>query len=334
MELPKRLTWAVLGLALALTVGTVGYELIEGWGFLDSLYMTVITLTTLGYQEVHPLDTAGRIFTMVLALGGVGGALYALSTMVEFVMEGRLGTTLGRQQMKNRIAHLKDHFILCGYGRVGHEVARILAGEGVEFMVIDKDKEAIARAEIDGRTYLLADAADEAVLKEVGIERARGLIVALGSDADSTYVTLSARQLNPNLFIEARASNPEAETKLKRAGADRIISPYSIGARHMALLALRPEVVDFMDTLSYHGEELQMESLTVGDGSPLIGERLGQVRARSKAAVLAVTRQAGPLVANPSDEEQEVRGDRLIALGTRAQLRVLEEFCERCKQRG
>ncbi len=330
MGAPKKLLAALAGLIGILLIGTLGYTLIEGWSLLDALYMTVITITTVGYMEVQPLDAVGRIFTMFLLIIGVGGALYALTAVVEFVLEGRLGTTLWRRRMKNHIANLKGHFILCGYGRVGQEISRMLAAEGADFVVIDRDKEAVARAEMDGRLHLLADAADENVLREAGIERCRGLIVALGSDADATYVTLTARQLEPNLFIESRISTPEAEAKLKRAGASRIISPYSLGARRMAMLALQPDVVDFVETISYRGHELHLENVIVGAGSPLDGQKAGEVRKNNKAAVLTLTKKQGKLIANPSDEELLEAGDRVIALGTREELRKLESYCEGC----
>jgi voltage-gated potassium channel len=184
---------------------------------------------------------------------------------------------------------------------------------------------------MDGRLFLMADAADENVLKEAGIERARGLIVALGNDADSTYVTLSARQMKSDLFIEARASTPEAEKKLKRAGASRIVSPYATGARRMAMLALRPEVADFIDTLSFHGHDLEIETLTLNDGSQLVGKKVSELSSATRATVLAVTRSDGRLVANPSGQVALEKGDRVILVGTREQLRDLERYCERCR---
>ena len=330
MGAPKKLLAAIIGMIGILIIGTTGYMLIEGWSLLDALYMTVITITTVGYQEVQPLDSSGRLFTMFLLVVGVGGALYALTAVVEFVLEGRLGTTLWRRRMKNRIANLKGHFILCGYGRVGQEIARMLAAEGADFVIIDRDKDAVARAEMDGRLHMLADAADEDVLKEAGIERCRGLIVALGSDADSTYVTLTARQLEPHLFIESRISTPEAEAKLRRAGANQIISPYSLGAKRMAMLALQPDVVNFIDTIAYRGHELHLEVLTVSSGSPLDGQKIGQVRKTNKAAILTLTKKQGKLIANPSDEEDIEASDKLITLGTREDLRALENYCEGC----
>ena len=331
MSVSKKLLIAAGALFGIIVAGITGYMLIEGWNFIDALYMTVISITTTGFSEAHPLDTAGRIFTMILILGGASSAVYALTAIVQYVMEGQLGSALWRRNMKNRINHLKNHSILCGYGRVGQEIARILAAEKAEFVIIDKSREAIAQAEMDNYLYVMADAASDEALKEAGIERARGLIVALGNDADSTYVILSARQLKPGLFIEARVSAPKAEGKLKRAGADRIISPYSIGARRMAMLALQPEVADFIDIISFKGQELHLENLTVGIGSPLADKTVSDARQRSKAVVLAINKNKGQLLANPSDTEKIQAGDGLIAMGTRDELRAMEGICESCK---
>ena len=331
MASPKRLLIAVLAFLSIMAAGTVGYVLIEGWDVFDSLYMTVITITTVGYQEVHALSTAGRIFTIFLVVGGVGGALYTLTAIVEFVLEGNIGTTLGRRQMNNRIAGLRDHFIICGYGRVGQEIARIMAEDGVPFIVVDKDKDAIAQADMDDRLYLQADAATEVTLKQSGIEYAKGLIVALGNDADSTYVTLSARQLKKDLFIEARASTAEAEAKLKSAGATRVVSPYSTGARRMAMLALRPDVADFIDIVSYRGHALGIEIIKLIEGSNFIGRRVSDMHGETGTTVLAITREGGKLVANPGPGELIDKDDRLIVLGTREQMKKLGESCERCQ---
>jgi voltage-gated potassium channel len=331
MSLSKKLTIAAGFLITIIVIGVVGYMLIEGWNFIDAFYMTIISITTTGFSEVHPLDTAGRLFTIFLIIGGSGGAVYALTVIVQYVMEGQLGSALWRRSMKNRITHLKNHFILCGYGRVGQEIAQILSDEKAEFVVIDKSREAIAQAEKDNRLYVMADAASDEALKEAGIERARGLIVALGNDADSTYVILSARQLKHDIFIEARVSAPEAEGKLKRAGADRIISPYSIGARRMAMLALQPEVADFIDIISFKGQELHLENLTVGIGSPLADKNVGYARHHNKAIVLAINKNNGQLLANPSETEIIQAGDSLIAMGTRDDLRAMEGICESCK---
>ena len=324
----RRLLWGVTALFVITAAGTIGYMLIEGWSFMDAIYMTIITITTVGYDEVYPLSDGGRIFGIFLMVGGVGGALYTLTAMVAYVVEGELGTTLGRRQMKNRIAKLKDHFILCGYGKVGQEIARVFAEEQVSFVAIDNDPESTARAEEDDIPYLLADATSDDVLKEAGLERARGLVIALASDADTTYIALSARQLRSDLFIEARASGSEAEAKLKKAGANRIISPDSIGARRMAMLALRPAVVDFFDTVTHRrGRELQMENIAVRGKSCLVGQPVDEVRQRTRAAILAISKKSGKLLANPAASEVLEGGDIMIAMGTSDQLASLEKVC-------
>jgi voltage-gated potassium channel len=328
MNLHNRLIRVVAILTAIVAGGTIGYMTIEGWSFLDALYMTITTITTVGYDEVHPLSEAGKVFSIILIVGGVGGALYALTTAVGYFVEGRFGSTLGRRQMKNKIARLKDHFIICGYGRVGQEVARAFAGDGVPFVVIDSNPESIAQAEKDGYPYLQANATEDDVLKEAGIEKARGLVAAVGGDVDNTYITLSARGLRPDLFIAVRASDREAEVKLARAGADRIVSPYSIGARRLAMLALRPAVVDFIDTVSYGpGRELKLENIAVSDGSSLAGTTVAATRQRTKVNILAISDKKGKLLANPAGEDMIEAGGRLIVIGTKEQLCALEKGC-------
>jgi voltage-gated potassium channel len=330
MSVKKKLIIAASTLAGIMVTGIVGYMLIERWDFMDSFYMTVISVTTTGFSEVHPLSTGGRLFTIFLIISGSIAAVYALTAIAQFVFEGQLGSALWRRNMKHRVANLKNHYILCGYGRVGQEIAGILVEEKADFVVIDKSREAIAQAELDNRLYVMADAAGDEALKEAGIERAKGLIVAMGNDADSTYVVLSARQLAPRIFIEARISDPGAEGKLKRAGADRVISPYSIGARRMAMVALQPEVADFIDVVSFRGHELHLENLTVAGGSTLSGTSVGEARKRGNAVILALNKNSGKLVANPPDAEILDTGDSIIAMGTRDELRKMEGFCESC----
>lgn len=309
--------------------GVVGYAVIEGWSFLDSLYMTITTITTVGYMEVHPLSQAGRIFSIFLIVGGVGGALYILTTIVGYILEGQFGITMGRRRMKTKIAKLKGHFILCGYGRVGQEIAQVFSEEKTPFLIIDNNEETIAKAEEAGYLCLLADATSDETLKEAGIERARGLVAAVGSDAENTYITLSARGLCPELFIESRCASSEAEDKLNRAGADRVISPHAIGGRRMAMLALRPAVVDFIDTVIYGpGRELELENVDVGSGSSLIGKTLEEARSRVGITILAMRKQSGKLLANPPGEEIIEDGNRLIVIGTKKRLSALESVFE------
>ncbi|MFC1948916.1 potassium channel family protein [Chloroflexota bacterium] len=329
MNSARRVLWGLAGLFAIIVIGVIGYIAIEGWSFIDSLYMTVITITTVGFAEVHPLSDGGQIFSIFLIFGGVGGALYALSGIIEYIIEGNLGTTWGRRRMRNRIQQLKGHFILCGYGRVGEEVANIFKEEDTPFVIIDNRPDCLARAEQSGYLYVEGDATSDEVLKEAGIENARGLVAALGTDVENTYVTLSARGLDPSLFITARASDAEAETKLKRAGANRIVSPNNIGARRMAMLALRPAVSDFIDTVTRRrGPELQLENVVVTSDSTLAGLTVDDVRQCSRANVLAFTKKTGRLLANPSGDEKIDVGDSLIIMGTSEQLTSLEAVCE------
>ncbi len=332
MESINKLIVGAAVLLFIIAAGVVGYTFIEGWSFLDSLYMTVTTITTVGYSEVHPLSTGGRIFSIFLILGGMGGAFYALFGIIEFIVEGQFGITVRRRRMVNKIAKLKDHFILCGYGRVGEEIANTFKEEDIPFVVIDNRPECTARAEESGYLYLQGDATSDEILKEAGIERARGLVAALGNDVDNTYITLSARGLRSDLFITARASDTEAGNKLKRAGANRIVSPNSIGARRIAMLALRPAVVDFLDKISRRrGPELQMENVAINEKSSLAGQTVNDIRHCSKATLLAINKKTGRLLANPSEEEKVVAGDSIIIMGTRDQLASLEAICEGVK---
>jgi len=325
----KKLRRGLIILGSIIVAGTIGYMVIDGWSFSDAIYMTVITISTVGYGEVHPLSPGSQIFTVFLIIGGVSGALFVFSALLEYILEGRFGIARRRRQMKAKIARLKDHFILCGYGRVGEDIAHIFDEEDIPFIVVDSRPENIALVEEAGYLNILGDATNDKILIEAGIERARGLVAAVGTDVDNTYITLSARGLQPNLFIEARANTPEAETKLKRAGANRVISPNSIGARRMALLAIRPAVADFIDTVTFRrGRELQMENIVVVENSTLVGKTVEAVRQKSKANILAINRKTGKLLTNPAGEELFEIGDRLVIMGTSDQLTTLESLCE------
>lgn len=329
MEPQKRLRRGLIILGSIVATGTIGYMLIEGWSSIDAVYMTIITISTVGYGEVNPLSHAGRIFSIFLIVGGVGGGLFVLTAFIEYIVEGKLGLTRRRRQMKAKIAKLKDHFILCGYGRVGEEIALTFNEESAPFVIIDSRQDNFAAAEAEGYLCLLGDATSDKVLMEAGIERARGLVAAVGSDVDNTYITLSARGLRPDLFIEARANDKEAKTKLKRAGANRVVAPSSIGARRMAMLALRPAVADFIDTITHrHGQELLMENIAVESDSPLVGLTIEAIRRQVKTAILAISKKSGKLLANPPYDTTIEVGDRLIIMGTPKELTALECFCK------
>ncbi len=326
MRPSRRVFWGVFWLAAVTIFGIVGYQIIEGWNFLDAIYMTVTTITTVGYREVHPLSDAGRIFSIFLMVGGVGGALYALSGIVGYIVEGNIGTVWERRRMHNKIKNLKGHFILCGYGRVGEEIARTFREEDTPFIVIDNRPECVSLLEKTDFIYLDGDATRDDVLKLAGIERARGLIAAVGTDTDNTYITLSARGLCPNIYIEARASNPEAVTKLERAGADRVILPHAIGGTRMAMLALRPAVVDFIDNVVYsRGREMQLEAVDIKDESRVKGLKIKDIQDRTSVTALALQKQGRTLIPNPAGDVVVEAGDQLIVIGTRPQLISLEK---------
>jgi voltage-gated potassium channel len=246
-SLPRRVLPALYVLAIIIASGIAGYIVIERWSFIDALYMTILTVTTVGYGEVQPLSQGGKVFSVVLMTGGVGGVLYTLSLLIQYLLEGQFGITIRRRRMKTDITRLKEHFILCGYGRMGKEIAYSFNDKGIPFVVIENSQERAARAGEDGYLYLQSDATSDEVLKEARIESARGLVAAVGSDVDNTYITLSARGLSPDLFITARACSPGDDVKLKRAGANRVVSPHRIGARRMAMLALHPAAVDIKE---------------------------------------------------------------------------------------
>ncbi|MGQ9571665.1 MAG: potassium channel family protein [Dehalococcoidia bacterium] len=321
----RRLLAGVFLLAGLLALGIVGYILIEGWSFLDALYMTVTTVTTVGFREVKPLSDEGRVFTIFLILFGVGAAFYILTALVALVVEGDLGLALGLRRMKGKIEALRDHHILCGFGRVGEEIAREFRARGVPFVVVDSNPEAIERARKHGYLLVEGDASSDATLLEAGIERARCLLAASDSDSGNTYIVLTAKALNPRLFVVARAGQPASMTPMVRAGAERVISPYSIGGRRMALSALQPLVVDFIETLAKgrHGEQILAE-LEVSEGSGLAGMTIeGCLRDCRGAVVLAVQKASGDVQVGPRGGTVLELGDRLMVLGSEAVLEAL-----------
>lgn len=245
-----RLTRGVATLAALLAFGVVGYMIIEGWSFLDALYMTVISVTTVGYNEVRPLSDGGRVFTIFVILFGVGTALYILTILVQTVVEGELAAAFGVRRMQARIDALSDHYILCGYGRVGDEIATEFNQRNVPFVVVDTDEDAIARSLEAGHLVIEGDATRDDVLKQAGIDRARALMAASDSDAGNTYITLAAKALRPDLYVIARVAQAAGEPRARRAGADRVVSPYTLAGRRMALSALQPLTVEFFDLLA------------------------------------------------------------------------------------
>jgi voltage-gated potassium channel len=320
----QRIQRALLALVIITAAGVSGYMVFEGWSFVDSLYMTVITLTTVGYREVRELDTTGQLWTMVLLVTGVGTLFYAAVSSVELAVEGTIRGYFGRRRMEAAISKLSGHYILCGYGRVGQQVAREFALDGVPFVIIEQDPETVAGCVEEGYLVLLGETSDDDVLEEVGIRRAKGLVAAVDSDADNVFVVLSARKLNPKLHIVARASSDESAAKLEIAGADRTLSPYAVGGRRLASLATQPLVVDFLDivTRGEKGIEFRLEEFRVPEESFIADQTIGdlQIGERTGAMVLATRNQEGRFDTTPSASNRISAGDTLIVLGTREQV--------------
>jgi voltage-gated potassium channel len=307
-----RARWIVAALAAVVAFGVGGYMLLEGWSFLDALYMTVMTLTTVGYREVRPLDTSGRVFTIALIVLGVGLALGTITLFAGLIAEGGTLRLLRRRRMDRRIEQMRDHFIVCAYGRVGRAVARELARVGTPFVVVDPKEELRERMEADGVAFIVDDPSLEPVLRAAGVERAAGMLCAVDSDATNVYITLMARSLNPDLMIVARASEPGSEARLERAGADRVVSPFVTSGRHMALMALRPQVVDPLEAGSLGERSLEVEERLIEPGSPLVSRSV----AAAGATVLAIRRADGRVVPNPAPSETLAGGDVVLLLSS------------------
>lgn len=322
----RRLAIAAAALLSLLVVGTAGYRIIEHWSLLDALYMTIITVGTVGFGEVHPLSDAGKLFTAFLVVAGVGALGFSLGTFIDFWVEGHLRDMLEGRRMQNTIGALSGHYIVAGLGRVGSVVARSLAAEGVTFVVLDNCEECVVSARAQGWLANQGDATDEEVLRAAGVERARGLVTALDTDADNTFVTLTARGLNPDLFIVARSSSEPSEAKLRKAGANRVMTPTVVGGRRLASMVLHPVVADYLDLVSHGGEvEFRLEELDVGADSHARGKTIGDLRIRhtTGAFVMAVRHPDGTLETHPGKDTRLQGGDRLVAFGSDGQLHEL-----------
>jgi voltage-gated potassium channel len=308
--------------------GCVGFIVIEGWDMLEALYMTVITVTTVGFTEVHPLSRAGKIFTMFLIIFGVGFILYFLSSITGMMIEGTLKDVFGRRKLEKKINQIDGHYIVCGFGRIGRTVSQLLKEKPMEVVVIEKDPGCIPLFQEKQILYVLGEATSEEYLLKAGILRAKGLVAAASSDADNVYITLTARGLNPGLFILARAAEESSIIKLTRAGADKVVSPYDIGARSMANTILRPTVIDFIE-LAMHNRslDLQMEELMVGKQSEIIDLTLMEsaIRKDFDMIVVAIKKGTGEMIFNPSPQAKIQVGDILVALGDRENLSRLEK---------
>lgn len=311
----SRFRFPLILLLSAIVYGTAGYMAVEGWGFLDALYMAVTTLTTVGFREVQPLSTGGRIFTITLTLFGVLVLFVAVAVVAQHLQSGELGDRLRRRRMSRRIDSLSDHYIVCAYGRVGRAVADELKQQGIPFVVIETQQELRRLMEERDIPYLTADPTQAAVLVRAGIERAKGLVCAVDSDAINVYITLTARALNPNLSIVSRSAAAEAAEQLRRAGADRVVSPYVLSGKRMAALAIQPSLVEFFDMVAA-APDLRIEEIEVRPGSPLDGVTVGEASGTHRdLTILAVKKRAAELIASPGHTLKLAADDVIIVLG-------------------
>jgi len=323
----RHLIFSLSILILIIAAGTIGYMMIEGWPFVDALYMTVITISTVGFKEVNQVGEGGRIFTMVLVFSGVGFTLYVAAAVVQFMVEGRIRIIMGRRRLNKKIDRLKNHYIVCGYGRIGRVLCRHLKRANIDVAVIERDSGQIPVMDEDGVLYIVGEATDENSLIKAGIERAKAVIAALATDTDNVFLVLTARQLVPELLIMARASQETAKIKLRAAGANYVESPYEMGAVSMAHRIIRPTVTSFLDLAFAHKrKDIQMEEIPVSNASELVNVQLKDsgIRQDYNLIIIAIKKADGNMLFNPSFEAVIAPNDTVIAVGEVDNLQKLE----------
>jgi voltage-gated potassium channel len=311
---------------VVLAIGTVGYWLLEGWSLFDSLYMTVITISTVGFREVREMSNAGRVLTLVIILVGVSVAAYGLSGLMDDLVENRIRRMLGRRRLEKRIEKMREHIIVCGYGRMGRMLCQELAALKAPFLVIEHDARRTALADESDHRYLLGDARRESVLLSAGIERGRALVAALATDADNLLLTLTAKGLNERIQVVSRCEAPEKEKSFLRAGASQVISPQAIGARRAANLLVKPHVTDFFDVATQSGNvEFVIDQRQIKEGSPFAGRTLQEsdLRRQTGLIVLAIRRADGRMLFNPPPDSLMQAGDTLVTVGPETDRDVL-----------
>jgi voltage-gated potassium channel len=327
MKAFRHLKFLAAALAIVIGVGTAGFHYIEGWPWFDGFYMVITTLTTIGYQETHPLSHAGRVFNVFIILSGVGLVFLAIGSLTQALLEFELQSFFGRRRMEREIGRLSDHYIICGAGRVGRSAARELARRPASFIIIESNEAKAQKFAAENWLMLIGDATQEQTLRDAQIDRARGLVAATTTDATNLYIVLTARTLNPRLRIIARASEEMAEKHLLTAGADSVVSPYIFAGQRIAQSFLRPHVVSFLDTATTHlGMDLEIGEIPVAPRSPFAGKTIETSRIRQDRGViiLAIKREAG-MRFNPAPDDRIEAGDFLIAMGEPQQLRALEQ---------
>ena len=329
MKSIRHLKYCILLLILVIFLGVGGYMSIEGWNFLDALYMAVTTLTTVGYSEVHEVSDPGRIFTIFFIIIGVVYFLYMAGAVVQFMVEGQIRTILGRRSLDKKIDRLKNHYIVCGYGRIGKTLCTMLKKKAVDLVVIEKDKDLIPVMVENKIFYISGDAGDETNLIKAGIRHAKGLIAVLAMDTDNVFLVLTARQLNPDIYIMANASHNESKPKLIAAGANRVELPYDMGAVSMAQRIIRPTVTNFLNlAFAQKRKDIQMEEIPVSPSSGLVNVMLKDsgIRQRFNLIIIAIKKSDDSMLFNPSFEAVIESGDTVIAVGEEENLKNLEKI--------
>ncbi len=329
MDPIKQLKVSLLVLLLVVSFGTGGFMLLEHWNVLDSFYMTVITLGTVGFKEVHELDNAGKLFTVMLIFVGVSFLGYTVTRVAQIMFEGQFQRFIGRQKVEKKIGSMRDHYIICGYGRIGSLICREFAAEQLPFVVVENLPEVLAKLEDEGYPYLRGNATEDETLLKAGIKRAKGLVSVVTSDSENVYITLTARGLNPDLYILARSGEPGSEIKLQRAGANKVVSPYQIGGSRMAHAILKPNVVDFIEIATGRGHyDLQMEEIFIPDRSPFADKNLLETGFRRETGVIIVgiKKQTGKMVFNPESGTLIEARDTLIVLGESSAIEKMEQL--------
>ena len=319
MDRTKQFVLHFILFACLLIFGAVGYIVIEGWSFLDALYMTVITLATVGYGEVHEISPEGRLFTVVLIFLGVGFFLYMVGNVIQFLVEGRIRHVLGRRILDKQISKLKNHFIVCGYGRMGRALCGFLIQKYLDVVVIEQNPDRTPVMDKDGILYIMGGATDEAVLIKSGIKRARGIISVMGSDAYNVFLVLIAKRLNPKIFMVTRANQNETEETLYSAGADKVISPYALGARRMAHAILRPSVIHFLElAFADDSTDINVEEMFVGASTKLIDVSLQEsgLRQDFDLIIISIRKGDGAMCINPKASHRFEAGDTVVAVGS------------------
>jgi len=327
MDPVKDLKRSLLVLLLLVSLGTVGYMAIERWRFFDAFYMTIITIGTVGFQEVHPLSDSGRMFTILLIVFGVTVLGYTVGKLAQTMFEGQLQRFLGRKKVEKSIDELKDHYIVCGYGRIGSLICREFAAKPIPFVVVESNPAVLEKLEDDSVLFLRGNATEDETLLKAGIKRAKGLVSVVTSDTENVYITLTARGLNPDLFILARSGEPGSDIKLQRAGANKVVSPYHIGGSRMAQAILRPNVVDFIEIATGRGHiDLQMEEIFIPERSVFVGQNLKDAGFRRDTGVIIVgiKKVTGKMVFNPGSASMLGARDTLIVLGQPSEIVKLE----------